>query len=85
MSKYLAFFKISLKKSLEYRARAFVWMFWDIGPALIMLFFWLAVFKTREQVAGYDYFSMVTYYLGVLCQYGPKTYFFIGHKNFNNF
>lgn len=66
MRKYLAFFKISFKKSLAYRARAFIWLFWDVGPAIIMLFFWLAVFKTRDQVQGYDFYSMVIYYLVVM-------------------
>lgn len=66
MKKYLAFFKIALKKSLEYRGRAFIWLFWDVGSPLIMLFFWLAVFETREQVAGFDYYSMVIYYFVVI-------------------
>ncbi|MFC1711356.1 ABC transporter permease [Patescibacteria group bacterium] len=66
MKKYLAFFKISLKKSLEYRARSFIWLFWDIGPALIMLFFWTSVFQTRNLVAGYDFYSMAVYYFVVM-------------------
>lgn len=66
MRKYLAFLKISLQKSLEYRARAFIWFFWDIAPPLIMLFFWLAVFKTKTQVAGFDYYSMAIYYFVVV-------------------
>lgn len=66
MKKYLAFFKISLLKSLEYRARAFIWLFWDIGPPLIMMFFWLAVFKENTYVAGYDFFSMMVYYLVII-------------------
>lgn len=66
MKKYLAFFKISLKKSLEYRARAFIWLFWDVGPSLIMLFFWTAVFKTKNEIAGYSLYSMVIYYFVVM-------------------
>lgn len=64
--KYLSFFKISLQKALEYKARLFIWLFWDILPPLIMLFFWLAVFKTRNQVVGYDFWAMVIYYFVVI-------------------
>lgn len=62
MKKYLAFFKISLKKSLEYRARLLIWFLWEIFPAIIMLFFWQAVFQTRIRVGSYDFYSLVIYY-----------------------
>jgi len=66
MRKYLAFFKISLKKSLEYRGRLLVWFFWETWPAIIMLFFWTAAFKTRNNIGTYDYYSLVIYYLVVM-------------------
>ena len=66
MGKYLAFFKISLKKSLAYRLRLLVWFLWEIGPALIMLFFWLAVFANQDQVGNYNFYSLVIYYLVII-------------------
>lgn len=66
MKKYLSFFKIALKKSLEYRVRLLIWFFWDIGTSLIMLFFWLAVFKTKNEVAGYNFSSMAIYYFVIM-------------------
>ena len=66
MKKYLAFFRISLQKSLEYQVKAFIWFFWNIAPPLIILFLWLAVFKIKKQVAGFDYYSMAIYYFVVI-------------------
>ncbi len=66
LDKYTASFIISVKKSFAYRFRLLVWFFWDIGPALMMLLFWTAVFKTRHQVAGFDYSSLALYYLVVI-------------------
>ena len=66
MNKHLAFFRISLKKTLEIRTRILIWFLYDVGPALIMLFFWQAVFKTRSQVAGYDFTSLVYYYFVIM-------------------
>lgn len=66
MKKYLAFFKISIKRALQDRARSLVWLVWDAAPPIMMLFFWAAVFQTKSQVAGYDFFSIALYYLVVI-------------------
>jgi ABC-2 type transport system permease protein len=66
IAKYLAFLKISLKKSLVYRFRSFIWFFFEVGPALMMLFFWSVVFQSKSQIAGFDLYAMVIYYLVIM-------------------
>lgn len=65
-SKFVAFFKTSLKKSLQYRARAFIWLFWDTAPPLIMLIFWSAAFKSQQNIAGFNYYNLILYYFLIL-------------------
>ena len=65
MEKIVKMWKRQLKKQRR-KQEYFVWMFWDVGPAAIMLFFWSVVFEKRTQVANYDYYSMITYYLVII-------------------
>jgi ABC-2 type transport system permease protein len=66
MRKFLAYFRQSLADAFIYRATGFIWMLNDLGPALIMLLFWLAAFKNRPSVSGYTPGAMIVYYLGVM-------------------
>ncbi len=66
MRKFLAFYKVALSDALVYRATGFIWMLNDIGPAMVALFFWLAVFKTHLTIGGYAVASIVFYYFGVM-------------------
>lgn len=66
MRKFLVYFRIAVADALVYRASGFIWMLNDIGPALVALFFWLAVFKTHVAIGGYTVASIVFYYFGVM-------------------
>ncbi|MCG2691336.1 ABC-2 family transporter protein [Microgenomates group bacterium] len=66
MRKFLAYFHNSISDALVYRATGFIWMLNDLGPALVMIIFWLAAFQTKDTIAGYTLSSMVFYYFGVM-------------------
>ncbi|MDZ7587299.1 MAG: ABC-2 family transporter protein [Patescibacteria group bacterium] len=66
MRKFWAFFKISLSDAFTYRVTGVIWMLNDLGPALVMIIFWLAAFQTKDTISGYTLSSMVFYYFGVM-------------------
>jgi ABC-2 type transport system permease protein len=65
MRKFLAYFHNSFSDALVYRATGIIWLLNDIGPALVMIIFWLAAFQTKESISGYNLSSIAFYYFGV--------------------
>lgn len=63
LKKFLAYFEISLKTSLAYRARGFIWFLNDSLPVLTVMLFFSAVFVDQTMVAGYSKEAMMTYYI----------------------
>jgi len=66
MRKFWAYFKVSMSDAFVYRATGIIWLLNDLGPALVMIIFWLAAFQGKNSIAGYDFNSMAFYYFGVM-------------------
>jgi ABC-2 type transport system permease protein len=71
--KYWQVFNIGWQTALEYRLSFFFNMLRTSIIPLFMIFFWLALYKGRDQISGYNFSSMVTYYLGVLLLYSNNS------------
>lgn len=65
MRKFWAYFKTFLSDAFVYRATGIIWLLNDIGPALVMIIFWMAAFKTKESISGYNLSSITFYYFGI--------------------
>ncbi len=65
MRKFWAYFRNSFSDALVYRATGLIWLLNDIGPALVMIVFWMAAFQTKESISGYNLASIAFYYFGV--------------------
>ena len=63
LRKYLATTAVSIQDAFTYRANATVWMLVDFVPAVVMILVWIAAYKGKSEVGGYNLSQMVTYYL----------------------
>ena len=63
MRKYLALFKQDLYSELEYRGIFFVLILGDLVSLATAVFFWFAVFRTNTTAGGYNFETMMSYYL----------------------
>ncbi len=61
--KYVSTTLVSIQDALAYRANATVWMLVDFVPAVVMILVWIAAYRGRTEVEGYNLSQMVTYYL----------------------
>lgn len=71
--KYWQIFNAGWQAALEYRLSFFFNMLRTSVIPLFMIFFWLALYKDKNQIGGFDFSSMVTYYLGVLLLYSNNS------------
>ena len=64
LAKYFKLFDISLQNTVVYRWNFILRTLFDVVPLLGTVFLWRALFRARNQpVAGYDFGSMVFYFL----------------------
>lgn len=64
--KYLAIFRQSVLYFLVYRVRMAIWVINDSINFLIFPFIWLAIYGSKETIAGYTKADIVTYFLVVI-------------------
>lgn len=65
MKKYLLVSKNTFQEFLTYRLSFVLWRFRNIVSFLAILFFWLAVYKSRPSFLGYSSKQMYSYLLGI--------------------
>lgn len=63
MKKYLEIAKITWKSMLAYRYDVFAGALFSVCKILLAWLMWSIIFKSREQVGGYDLNAMITYYV----------------------
>ena len=63
LEKYYALFSASLQQSMVYRFGFFTSFLGDVIKICVMLAVWMAVYRQRSTIAGFDYPMMVTYLL----------------------
>lgn len=63
LQKYWGLFNINLQRSMVYRFSFFSSFLADVVKVCVMLAIWVAVFKQRSTIAGFDYPMMITYLL----------------------
>lgn len=63
LERYYALFSANLQEAMVYRFAFFTNFLAEIVKTLVMLEVWIAVYKQRSTVAGFDYSMMVTYLL----------------------
>lgn len=63
LERYYALFSANLQEAMVYRFAFFTNFLAEIVKTLVMLEVWIAVYKQRSTVAGFDYPMMVTYLL----------------------
>lgn len=63
MKKYVEIAKITWKSMMAYRYDVFAGAVFSICKILLAYLMWSMIFKSREQVGGYDLGSMMTYYI----------------------
>lgn len=63
MKKYWYLFKSNLSASLEYRGALFAWVLVELVSLTSSVFIWAAVFRTNNNVGGYDFTKIISYYL----------------------
>ena len=66
ISKYWQLNKTFLQRHIAYRARVCIWIIADVANFLVFPFVWLAVYGSRETLAGYAKADMVTYYMVIM-------------------
>lgn len=71
--KHWQIFKVSWQTALEYRGDLLFNILRSSVIPFLMIFFWLALYKNQNQIGGFDFSSMVIYYLGVLLLYGNNS------------
>ena len=71
--KYWLIFKLSWQTVLEYRVDLFFNILRTSVIPFFMIFFWLALFKDKQEIVGFNYSSMFIYYLGVLLLYSNNS------------
>jgi len=65
MKKYFHLAKVTLQEYLVYRLNFLLWRFRRLVVILTLLFFWLAIYGTRNELLGYQRAQMLTYAIGV--------------------
>jgi ABC-2 type transport system permease protein len=63
MKKYLQVAKIKLQDSLEYRFDFIFGNFSHFLPLIALLILWSAVYRGQDEMAGYSYQAMLTYFV----------------------
>jgi len=63
LQKYWGLFNINLQKSMVYRFSFFSSFLADVVKVCVMLAIWVAVYKQRSTISGFDYPMMITYLL----------------------
>lgn len=63
MKKYLEIAKITWKSMMAYRYDVFAGALFSICKIVLAYLMWSIIFKSREQVGGYDFSAMMTYYI----------------------
>lgn len=63
LEKYYALFSASLQQSMAYRFGFFTSFLGEAVKICVMLAVWMAVYRQRSAIAGFDYPMMVTYLL----------------------
>lgn len=71
--KYWQIFKASWQTVLEYRLDLFFNILRTSVIPFLMIFFWLAIYKGQKEIGGFDFSSMVVYYLGILLLYSNNS------------
>lgn len=66
MRKYFKLFATAIADTTAYRARMLIWALVDASYIFVFPFLWLAIYGSREEVAGFDRQEIVTYYLVLL-------------------
>lgn len=66
MKKYWSLLKVHLSATLEYRGALLIWILVELVSLTSSTFIWLAVFRTNNNVGGYDFTKIISYYLLVL-------------------
>lgn len=65
MKKYLQLAKLTLQEYFVYRLNFYLWRFRSFVFFLTLIFFWLAIFGTRQEFLGYQKSQMLTYVVGI--------------------
>lgn len=65
MKKYFQIFKLTLQEYLVYRLNFVLWRFRSFIFFLTLIFFWLAVYGSKNELLGYQKSQMLTYVVGV--------------------
>lgn len=65
MKKYLQIIKITFEEYFEYRLNFLLWRFRSFVSFLTLFFFWLAIYRGRTQLLGYERLQILTYVVGV--------------------
>ena len=63
LEKYYALFSASLQQSMAYRFGFFTSFLGEVMKICVMLAVWMAVYRQRSTIAGFDYPMMITYLL----------------------
>ena len=63
LEKYYALFSANLQEAMVYRFAFFTNFMAEIVKTVVMLEVWMAVYRQRSTIAGFDYPMMVTYLL----------------------
>lgn len=63
MKKYFEIARITWKSMLVYRYDVFSGALFSVCKILLAYLMWSIIFKSKDQVGGYDFSSMITYYI----------------------
>lgn len=63
MNKYLLILKVSFTSFVSYRVSLVIRLIRDVLMTSFFLFIWSVLFKQKQLIGGYDFSSMVTYYI----------------------
>ena len=63
MKKYILILKVSFTSFVSYRVSLVVRLIRDVLMTSFFLFIWSVLFKQKQLVGGYDFNSMITYYI----------------------
>ena len=63
LERYYALFSANLQEAMVYRFAFFTNFLAEVVKTIVMLEVWMAVYRQRSTVAGFDYSMMVTYLL----------------------
>lgn len=63
LQRYWGLFNINLQRSMAYRFSFFNSFLADVVKTCVMLAVWMAVYRQRSTIAGFDYPMMITYLL----------------------